>query len=466
MKGTCHVLTGREIAQGLAGSLLRPLSAEALTRTFPRAVTDSRQVQQGDLFVALPGTRVDGHQFIAEALRRGAAGVLGRTWPETLPTDAGAHVAIVLVQDPLASLQALAKARLAHCGTKVVGITGSVGKTSTKDAIASVLGVRYDVLKSLGNFNTEIGLPLTLLDLTERHQRAVLEMGMYGPGDIAALCRIATPAIGVVTNIGPTHLERLSTMENITSAKAELVESLPSDGIAVLNADDFRVLSLRRRTRARCLTYGLNSAADCRAENIQGNGLLGISFDLVWQDKKSRIDTPLLGKHSAYTALSAAAVGLADGLSEEQVAQGLREHQEAGRVRIRKAKDGATILDDTYNASPASVRAALELLAEMPGRKIAVLGDMLELGAYETEGHQEVGETAATVLDTLITIGARAKVISETARAKGLSDVRHVNTKGDAVDFLRDLLADNVYILVKGSRGMALEELVDGLCEV
>lgn len=466
MKGTCHVLTGGEIAQGLAGTLLRPLSAEALTLTFPRAVTDSRQVRQGDLFVALPGARVDGHQFIADALSRGAAGVLGRTWPETLPTDAGAHVAIVLVQDPLASLQALAKARLAHCGTKVVGITGSVGKTSTKDAIASVLSVRYNVLKSLGNFNTEIGLPLTLLDLTERHQRAVLEMGMYGLGDIAALCGIATPTIGVVTNIGPAHLERLGSMENITSAKAELVENLVSDGAAVLNADDWRVLSLRHRTRARCVTYGLSTEADCRADNILTNGLLGISFDLVWQDKKIRIDTPLLGRHSVYTALSAAAVGLVDGLSVEEVTQGLREPQGADRMRIRKTKGGATILDDTYNASPASVRAALQLLAEMPGRKIAVLGDMLELGAYETGGHQEVGETAAAVVDTLITIGVRAKVISETARAKGLSDIRHVNTKGDAVDFLRGLLTDNVYVLVKGSRGMTLEELVDGICEV
>ena len=445
---------------------MRPLGAGHQSRTFRRVVIDSRTAAPGDLFVALAGEHHDGHQFIAEALRRGATGVLAREWPRDVPEEARKVVTLVQVENPLAALQALATARRTRLGLKVIGVTGSVGKTSTKEAIAGVLGQRFRVLKSTGNLNTEVGVPLALLDLTEEHQRAVLELAMYDLGEIAALCRIAQPSIGVVTNIGPTHLERLGSMERITDAKAELVESLPPGGTAILNADDPRVAGLGRRTSARCVTYGTSPHADCRAEDIASHGLQGISFRLTWGNDQRRVTAPLLGRHNVYTALAAASVGLVEGLSLEEVAAGLETLDGANRIQLRRTTQGATVLDDTYNASPASMKAALELLAEIPGRRIAVLGDMLELGSYEEAGHREVGRLAAAAVDHLYTIGPRAALIAAAAREHGLASACHLPSKEEAIRALHPQLKEGVVVLVKGSRGMALEELVQQLCRV
>lgn len=457
------MFTGSDISAGLGPALLRPLSSQELSRSFAHVVVDSRQVSPGDLFIALRGERHDGHAFIADALERGAAGVLARSLPEDLPPQVRAQAALFPVDDPLAALHTLAASWRDRSSARVIGVTGSVGKTSTKEAIAGLLAQRYCVLKSTGNLNTEIGLPLVLLELTPAHQRMVLEMGMYDQGDITLLCRLARPSVGVVTNIGPSHLERLGSMERITDAKAELVESLPQDGVAILNADDDRVTGLAQRTCARVTSYGLSEQAHCRAKQVESYGLEGIGFRLVWEGQTRQVRTPLLGRHSVYTALAAAAVALTEGLSMDEVAHGLEGLQEANRMRVCRTSRGATVLDDTYNASPASVEAALRLLAELPGRRIAVLGDMLELGSYEEPGHRAVGRCATASVDILYTIGPRARLVAEAAREQGLAAVTHWESREEAARSLSSLLRDGDYVLVKGSRGMALEELVAAL---
>lgn len=468
---------------------------QAWTRTRPPAaehipihnvVIDSRQAQAGSLFVALKGETHDGHTFIPDALARGAVAFLAESRAQ-VGTGLGPNVhwihtaqpgvaGLQLSPFPLApigfitpsSLQALQQLagfwrRAFQC--QVIGVTGSVGKSSTKEVIAAVLRQRYNTLKSEGNLNNEIGLPLTVLQLNESHARAVLEMGMYALGEIKTLCDIARPRIGVVTNVGPVHLERLGTIENIARAKAELIEALPEDGVAILNGDDERVSAMKSRTRARVFSYGLNPHCDVFAEAIVTHGLYGIEFTLHYGGEKFRVHTPLIGRHNVYTALAASAVGWVDGLSWDEIARGLQAVSAQLRLRAVETTNGATILDDTYNSSPASALAALDVLADLSGRKIAVLGDMLELGAEEWRGHQVVGARAASIVDELIAVGHRGKWIGEAARDAGLSE-KHIlfaRDNSQAIEGLRALIRPGDQILVKGSRGAKMEEIVDAL---
>ncbi len=472
---------------------------QALTQTSPeyaaripitRVVIDSRRVEAGALFVALQGEKHDGHDFIAEALARGAAVILaearggrglgpnvhvidcinrGVAGLQPGPPSPSEHEhlrpCVFLVESSLRALQQLAAFYRRKFACQTIGVTGSVGKSSTKELIAAVLRQRFVTLKSEGNLNNEIGLPLTLLQLNASHERAVLEMGMYALGEIRTLCEIALPRIGVVTNVGPTHLERLGTMERIAQAKAELVEALPSDGYAILNGDDARVLAMRDRTRARVLCYGLHSGCDVWANEIESFGLGGIAFTLHWRDDSVRVRIPLLGRHSVHTALAATSVALVEGLVWDEILRGLRDESAQLRLIAVPAENGATILDDTYNASPASSLAALNLLAELDGRKIAVLGDMLELGSEEQRGHQVVGGRAAQVVDVLIAVGKRGRWIGEAARAAGLSaeQVFFVEDNARAIELLRTLARAGDFILVKGSRGMQMEQIVSAL---
>jgi UDP-N-acetylmuramoyl-tripeptide--D-alanyl-D-alanine ligase len=346
---------------------------------------------------------------------------------------------------------------------QVVAVTGSVGKTSTKDAVASLLSTRFRVLRSTGNRNTEIGLPLALLDLQPVHQRAVLEMGMYQRGDIALLCRIAAPEVGVVTNVGPTHLARLGSLQTIADAKAELVEALPPGGVAVLNADDAVVAAFSARTAARVVTYGLAPGADCRGEAVVSRGLDGLAFTLVWEGRSAAVTTPLPGRHHVHTALAAAAAALVSGLSVEEVVAGLAGLPSGDRLRVHTARRGFVVLDDSYNASPVSMKAALDLLAETPGRHVAVLGDMMELGDQEGSGHREVGRHVAGRVDCLLAVGSRAQQIAEAARSAGVACVRHVEASTQALEVLRTALRPGDHVLVKGSRSMALDRLAAAL---
>ncbi len=425
---------------------------------FERAAIDSRDVQKGDLFFAVRGEREDGHDFVSQAIEAGALGAVIES-----PVQAPDSATLFHVSNSLDALQRLAGWWRRQNGVKVIAVTGSVGKTTCKELIASVLGRKYALLKSEANLNTEIGIPLTLLQLTREHERAVLEFGMYARGDIATLSRIARPATGVVTNVGPVHLERLGSIGTITAAKAELVEALPADGLAVLNADDARTAAMAGRTQARATYYGFSEQSDVRASDVVGRELDGIEFRLTHAGNSVDVRLQLPGKHHVYPALAAAAVALDEGLTLSEVADALAEARLDLRSRILPGPDGSTILDDSYNASPASMLAALDLLTELPGRRIALLGDMLELGAAEEEGHRRVGQRAATACDLLLTVGPRALSIAEAACRAGATEVRHLGSAGQAIETLRDELREGDYVLIKASRAMVFEEVVSAL---
>lgn len=418
---------------------------------------DSRLAQPGALFVALRGAR-DGHTFIRDAVARGAVAALGSRPPTEITTDG--LCAYVRVRDTLDGLQRLAAYwRAQHCVT-VVGVTGSVGKTSTKELVAHVLGSRWAVLRTSGNYNNEIGLPLTLLALQSVHQVAVLEMGMYAAGEIALLARLAHPRVGVVTNIGPVHLERLGSLEAIAAAKAELVEALPPDGYAVLNGDDERVRMMARRTRASVVTYGRRARCDVAIVKLESYGLEGLALSLATPVGTLDVRTPLAGAHHGYTVAAATAVALALGMDLADIAKALEDAPRTLRMAVHRLANGALLLDDSYNASPASVIAALDVLAECRGRRVAVLGDMFELGTAEEEGHRRVGRHAATVVDELWTVGERARWIADEARAAGLAAVHWRATKEEVGYRPRS----HDVVLLKASRGMRFETLVAALC--
>ncbi len=458
-------LTAAELVAVTGGSLLRRSD-----RPVRGGAVDSRLVTPGCLFAALPGERTDGHRFVGEAAARGAAALLvARPFAEAELAALG-DVTVVRVPDTLAALQAVAAAWRGRFDPLVVGITGSVAKTSTKDATAAVLGAAMPTLASEGNQNNEIGLPLTLLRLAPGHRAAVLEMGMYVGGEIATLAALGRPRVGIVTAVAPVHLERAGSLEAIEDAKAELVEALPADGIAILNGDDPRVRRFASRTRARSLTYGLGAAADVTAEAIEARGAGGMTFEVVARaPRRTRVAVTIaaLGRHSVQNALAAVAAGLVAGVTDEQLAAGLAAP--CGRASAHRgalvAAPGLTILDDTYNASPMSTIAALEVLASLPGRPVAVLGEMRELGALHEAGHREVGAAAARVAAELVVVGAGAVGIAAGAIEAGLrpSRVHGAADRDDALRILRGILRPGDAILVKASRGAALESLVDAL---
>ncbi|HEX2981708.1 MAG TPA: UDP-N-acetylmuramoyl-tripeptide--D-alanyl-D-alanine ligase [Anaerolineaceae bacterium] len=461
---------------------------EALTTTRPANATmviteaqvDSRQVIPGALFVALPGERVDGHNYIGDAFHRGANLALvskdvSNLFPvidirsgkvdaeQTIPT----LPFCLRVEDTLKALQQIARFWRRKLDLRVVGITGSVGKSTTKELIAEVLSTRYRTLRNPGNLNNEIGLPLTILRLGSGYERAVLEMGFYVPGEIAFLCDIAQPQIGVITNIGTVHAERAGTQEEIARGKAELIQSLPPspEGIAILNFDDPWVRPMAAQTHARVFYYGLDPQADLWADGVQGLGLEGIRFRLHYRNEVIHLRIPLIGRHSVHTALRAAAVGLAEGLAWQEIAAGLRIGHTQLRLVAVYSQTGALILDDTYNASPESTMAALNLLSELEGRRIAVLGDMLELGIYEQQGHEMVGARVAEVANELIAVGPLSAITAQAAEQAGMpaSAVTWVQNTEQAIPILQKRLGKGDVVLVKGSHGMRMDAIVAAL---
>ncbi|MEE8337983.1 MAG: UDP-N-acetylmuramoyl-tripeptide--D-alanyl-D-alanine ligase [Dehalococcoidia bacterium] len=454
------------VAAALGQSLL---GRSGPNREFTRAVIDSREVREGDLFVALPGEHHDGHDFAAVAADQGAAGLLvARPLDGMDSTDSTGGTALFTVADPLAALQRLgARWRDALPSTEVTAITGNVGKTTTKLITAAVLGVRYRVQASANNYNNEIGVPLCLLETRPETERAVVEMGMYTTTEIALLCEWARPSTGVVLNVGPVHLERAGSMEAIIAAKRELPEALPEDGHAILNADDADVAAMAAHTRARVWRFGESDGVDVRGADVASLGAGGFDFTLVTGSQSRRVHVPLAGAHLLSNVLAAAAAGLADGIEFDQVAGALEGLDVPLRLEVRPLAGGVTLLDDTYNANPASMLAALDLLAELPGRRIALLGDMRELGAVSDQSHDRAGERAAAVLDALYTVGELAERISAAARSAGLDGARHLPSTEAAADELLGELREGDILLVKGSRALALETVVraieDGL---
>jgi UDP-N-acetylmuramoyl-tripeptide--D-alanyl-D-alanine ligase len=367
------------------------------------------------------------------------------------------------VENTVTALQQIARYWRRKLDLRVIGITGSVGKSTTKEMVAEVLSTRYRTLKSPGNLNNEIGLPLTVLRLSAGHQRAVFEMGFYIPGEIAFLCDIALPQIGVVTNIGTVHAERAGSQEAIARGKAELVQALPPapEGVAILNFDDPWVRQMEEKTKARVFFYGLSREANLWADNVVGLGLEGIRFRLHYQGETLHVRIPLIGRHSVHTALRAAAVGLVDGMNWQEILEGLNQGHTQLRLAAVRSQTGALLLDDTYNASPESMLAALNLLDELEGRKVAVLGDMLELGPYERGGHEMVGLRAAQVANGLLTLGERAHLIAEAARRAGMkrSLVIEFNEFDPLIDWLKVNLTKEDAVLIKGSHGLHMDRI-------
>jgi UDP-N-acetylmuramoyl-tripeptide--D-alanyl-D-alanine ligase len=463
---------------------------EALTGTridlppviISEAAIDSRQVTPAGLFVALPGERVDGHNFVASAFERGAHIALVErdltaSFPlldlrsGSLPADftLPALPLCLWVNNTLEAFQKIAafwRRKLPQI--RIVGITGSVGKSTTKELVADVLAQRYRTLRNPGSLNNETSLPLTLFRLSEGYERAVIEMGFYVPGEIAFLCDLALPQVGVITNIGTVHAERAGSQEAIALGKSELVQALPpasQGGVAILNYDDPWVRPMAEKTQAQVFYYGLDPAADLWADSIEGLGLDGIRFRLHYHSEDLTLRVPLIGQHSVHTALRAAAVGLVEGLTWEEIISGLQQGNTQLRLAAVQSINGALLLDDSYNASPESVLAALNLLSELQGRKIAVLGEMRELGQYEQAGYDLVGRRVAEVADILVTVGDRSRLIAETALRSGFSKARITSLPDvpEAIEFLLQFLHQGDVCLVKGAHGMAMGRIVTAL---
>lgn len=449
-----------EIAKATGGRIIQGDSRVMVSSVS----TDTRKIKRGDLFFALSGERYDAHNFLAQATLAGAGALV-----VSRPLDIPSGIPVLMVDDTLVALQALAASNRERCGVTVVGITGSTGKTTTKDMVARVLNVRLRTLKTMGNFNNEIGLPLTLLDLDDTFDAAVVEMAMRGPGEIDTLCRIARPKGAVITNIGETHLELLGTVSNIAAAKGEILEHIPPDGFALLNAESPFIRREAGRCRGKVIFYGIEQSAEIMAENIRPEGG-GSRFNVVVDGESHRFALPVPGRHNVMNALAAIGVGREMGLNTEEIAEGLAAVTLTGmRLEIIEA-DGLKIINDAYNASPASTKAALQVLIELAGgrRTVAVLGNMLELGPWSAEGHREVGETAAELgLDYLVAVGDLAAGIAEGAAGAGLSGDRVLRCTDniEAAKTLDGLLLYGDVVLVKGSRGMKMEQIVRHLFE-
>ncbi len=456
------MITLRDVLEGTRGTLHGDASPELM---FNRVVHDSREVGRGDLFVAIPGEHVDGHEFVEEAVSRGASGAIVAGY--FLESRGSVSVPVIEVDGTIAALSRLASYWRTTYDVQVVGITGSMGKSSTKEVIASVLGQSFSVIRSRASFNNEIGLPLTLLDINPDTDIAVLEIGgAYRLGEIRELCQIARPSIGVVTNVSHSHLQRMGSLEAIAETKTELPEALPPDGVAILNGDDFRVRAMAERTSARVVFYGLAPDCEVRARDVESHGLDGISFQLLMDGEQYQINVPLIGAHSVHMVLAAIAVGRAMGMGLDQMLPGFEDPTIQLRLITLPGINQSTIIDDTYNANPTSCLAALNLLDELEAkRKVAIFGDILELGDFEDEGHRIVGRRAAAVVSRLITAGEKARIIADAGEDSGLAgdSVTRFATKSEAIDQLPALIEPGDIILVKGSRGVMMEDVVDAI---
>lgn len=433
-------------------------------KEFSAIVTDTRKISEGVLFVALKGERFNGEDFAAEALEKGAAGVVVSEACDKKQLEKCAGT-VLQVEDTLAAYQLIAKAwRDKFPQIPVVAITGSNGKTTTKDLTAAVLSAKGAVLKTQANFNNEIGLPLTLLGLKKEHTAAVVEIGMRGFHQIEALAPIASPQIGIVTNVGETHMELLGSLENIAKAKQELVEAIPAGGTVILNADNKYVAGMRSAAKegVKVMTFGLEQEADVKGEAIHTEGNV-TKFMVTYANERHEYEVNMVGRHNVYNTLAAIAAGFAMGLTPVEVREGL-SHLEATKMRfeLQQVKEW-NVVNDAYNASPMSMTAAINTLSELTkGRKIAVLGDMLELGSVSEEAHLHVGEEVAEHgFTALVTRGEMGEFIAKGAENKGMTAVYRCASHEDAAEKLHELLQPGDTLLFKGSRGMAMEKIID-----
>lgn len=419
-------------------------------------VIDSRKVEKNGIFIATKGERADGHDFIPQAAMKGAMGVVC----EKEPVNCG--IPYILVKDSFQALKDIAEFYRKGLSIPVIGITGSVGKTSTKEMIASVLSEGFCVLKTESNFNNEVGLPLTVLSIRKEHEAAVLEMGISNFGEMHRLSKIARPDICVITNIGQCHLENLGSREGILRAKSEIFDYMNPEGHVFVNGDDDMLCRIKKRGAYEPVHFGQNPRNEIFASNVVNRGLLGTEAVIHVGMDVFPVEIPLPGMHMVNNALAAAAVGKCMGLAKEQIQAGiLKTEAVGGRSHVISLPD-YTLIDDCYNANPVSMKAAIDLLAMAIGRKAAILGDMFELGDEEEQLHEDVGRYAAgEEIDVLVFIGTLAKQMYEGARLAGRkSEIYYFETKDEAFCSLNEILKPGDSILVKASHGMQFEEVI------
>lgn len=460
------LFTVEEVMEVTGARLLAGTMPRGHRKGFRRLCTDSRQIRRGDLFIALSGERFDGRVFVESAIRKGAAGALvdRPSWPKASAKP------VFGVADTLAAFQQLASHHRSRFAIPLVAVTGSNGKTTTKDMTACVLAERGAVLKTEGNLNNRIGVPQTLLNLTARHQAAVVEMGVDRQGQTARLCEIARPTIGTITNIGPDHLEFFGSLDASAHAKAELLDWIPADGAVVLNADDAYFDYLASRARCRVVSFGLSPRAQVRAVEIVPEARRGTSFRLVLPERVrgTKVLVPVYGTHNLLNALAAAAVGFLLDMSGTAIARGLAGFKPAVMRSQITHWGGVTIINDCYNANPASMKAAVALLAEMGGgrRTVAALGDMLELGPSSGDLHREVGaHLAGQGIARLVACGPLARGIAAGAAQAGMASQRIQEAPDSAAGaaIVKALVREGDVLLVKGSRGMQMERIIERL---
>jgi len=438
---------------------------------FPRLERDARRVQPGDLYIAIKGEQFDGNEFTADAEANGAAAaIVSREWADAHP---GMEMPLIVVEDTIVALQRWAKWRRDRLDVTVIGVTGSIGKTSAKESIAAVLGQTRRVYKSPGSYNNEIGLPYSLLEAPDDTEVMVLEMGgAYAFGELTLLAGIAEPQVGVVTNVYPVHLERMGSIDAIAETKSELVRALPANGIAVLNGDDERVRAMAEKTSARIVFYGFEPRCEVRADSVTTDGLKGTSFWLTIAEERYFVKVPFVGSHGVQVALVALAVGHAFGMHISEMLAGLQDPDTQVRLLFAPGPAGSDLIDDTYNASTPSVLSALGLLDDiLAKRRIAVLGEMRELGRISEDEHRVVGRRAGAIVDLLITYGDASRVVAEEALLMSSDDRKiavHSFSEGEGekhaiVHLLRSELRSGDVVLFKGSRSLAMETLVRDL---
>jgi UDP-N-acetylmuramoyl-tripeptide--D-alanyl-D-alanine ligase len=431
---------------------------------------DSRTVARGELFVAIHGPRHDGHNFVAAALERGAtAAVVARARLWEFPEAARGQ--LLGVPDTLAALQQLAQAVRTRWGRQLAAVTGSAGKTTTKEVLAALLGARFRVLKSEGNLNNEFGLPLQLLRLDDSDEAAVVELGMSHAGELRRLAEIACPDVGVVTCVAPVHLEFFASVDEIALAKRELIEGLTgSESVAVLNADDARVAKFADFAPGKILTYGIASAADFQAENIFDHGIDGTEFDFVSHGARVRLSLPLAGRHNVSNALAALAAASVWGVGAREAQQVFPKMEPAGmRGRMLRYASGPSVINDCYNSNPVALAAMVDLLVHTPtkGRHILAAGEMLELGPASAALHREAGRAAAATrkLDWIIGVQGDAQSLVDGAIEAGhpAQHTKFIGSSGEAAALVADLVAPGDLVLVKGSRGVKMERIIEAL---
>jgi UDP-N-acetylmuramoyl-tripeptide--D-alanyl-D-alanine ligase len=447
------------------GAELRPKDGDAHQQLATGYSIDTRTLAPGDLFFAIRGERYDAHDFVAAAFQRGARGaVVSRSKVTELLDLAHTHT-LLIVDDPLIALQTLATAVRRHWNKRVIGVTGSAGKTTTKEAVAVVLGARFNVLKSQGNLNNEFGMPLQLLKLEPQHEIAVIEMGMSHAGEIAALARIAHPDWGVVTNVGSAHAQNFpDSVAGIARAKYELVQSLPVSGVAILNCDDPYVGQFGRDFHGRSIYFGMGPCADPRASDIEELGAEGMRFQVTAGENRATVTLPLLGRHNIWNAMAAIAAGLEAGIPLEECATAagrLRPPDKRGQVlRISEA----TVINDCYNSNPEALKSMITTLAAMPAkRRILVAGEMLELGPESIPLHRECGRVAAEAgIDLVVGVRGNAQHLVEAAREAGALAI-FLPSSLEAGEWLKGELRPGDAALLKGSRGVGLEQALQVL---